>query len=50
MIDFILQTTGKTGDWKNHFCPELNKRVEAWIEANLVGTDLSFVMELERQD
>ncbi|XP_045029307.1 sulfotransferase 1E1 isoform X1 [Daphnia magna] len=41
---------GKTGDWKNHLSPELNRRVEAWIEANLAKSDLRFVMELEQQD
>lgn len=37
---------GKTGDWKNHFGPELNERIDRWIEANLAGTDLQFVTEL----
>lgn len=41
---------GKTGDWKNHFSPELNRRIDEWIEANLAGTDLHFITELERQD
>lgn len=41
---------GKTGDWKNHFSPEVNKRIDAWIEKNLAGTDLKFVTELEHQD
>ncbi|XP_057376850.1 sulfotransferase 1C3-like [Daphnia carinata] len=41
---------GKTGDWKNHFSPELNSRIDAWIEKNLAGSDLKFVTELENQD
>ncbi|KAI9563009.1 hypothetical protein GHT06_010465 [Daphnia sinensis] len=41
---------GKTGDWKNHFSPELNVRIDEWIEKNLTGTDLTFVTELEHQD
>ncbi|EFX63687.1 hypothetical protein DAPPUDRAFT_231919 [Daphnia pulex] len=41
---------GKTGDWKNHFSPELNRRIDAWVEANLAETDLRFEMELEKQD
>nr|CAH0102989.1 unnamed protein product [Daphnia galeata] len=41
---------GKTGDWKNHFSPELNNRIDEWIEKNLAGTDLKFVTELEHQD
>nr|CAH0102985.1 unnamed protein product [Daphnia galeata] len=41
---------GKTGDWKNHFSPELNSRIDEWIEKNLAGTDLKFVTELEHQD
>uniref|UniRef100_A0A0P5S7S9 Sulfotransferase sult n=1 Tax=Daphnia magna TaxID=35525 RepID=A0A0P5S7S9_9CRUS len=41
---------GKTGDWKNHFSPELNSRIDQWIEDNLAGSDLKFVTELEQQD
>ena len=41
---------GKTGDWKNHFSPELNERIDRWIESNLAGTDLTFVTELDVQD
>ena len=41
---------GKTGDWKNHFSAELNERIDSWIEANLQGSDLTFVTELEHQD
>jgi len=41
---------GKTGDWKNHFSPELNRKVDEWIAQNLAGTDLKFVTELKKQD
>ncbi|KAK4026522.1 hypothetical protein OUZ56_015517 [Daphnia magna] len=41
---------GKTGDWKNHFSPELNSRIDQWIEKNLARSDLKFVSELEQQD
>jgi len=41
---------GKTGDWKNHFSPEMNSRLDEWIKKNLEGTDLKFTMELDRQD
>ena len=41
---------GKTGDWKNHFGAELNERIDRWIEANLEGSDLKFIIELEKQD
>ena len=41
---------GKTGDWKNHFSPELNKKIDDWIAANLKGSDLKFITELEQQD
>jgi Sulfotransferase domain len=41
---------GKTGDWKNHFSPALNERIDRWIEANLQGSDLKFITELEKQD
>ena len=43
-------TIGKTGDWKNHFSPELNSRLDEWIKKNLEGTDLKFTMELDHQD
>ncbi|EFX82193.1 hypothetical protein DAPPUDRAFT_195649 [Daphnia pulex] len=41
---------GKTGDWKNHFSTELNRRIDEWIETNLAGSDLKFVTELADQD
>jgi hypothetical protein len=41
---------GKTGDWKNHFGPEVNKQIDEWMEKNLSGTDLKFTTELEFQD
>lgn len=41
---------GKTGDWMNHFSPELNNQIDKWIEKNLAGTDLKFVTNLELQD
>ncbi|XP_046656673.1 sulfotransferase 1E1-like [Daphnia pulicaria] len=41
---------GKTGDWKNHFSPELNERIDEWMWKNLEGTDLRFITELEQQD
>jgi len=41
---------GKTGDWKNHFSPELNEKIDEWIKFNLSGSDLSFITELEEQD
>lgn len=46
----IFINTGKVGDWKNHFSPEMNKKLDSWIEKNLAGTDLKFVTELEVQD
>jgi len=41
---------GKTGDWKNHFSPELNNRIDEWMRFNLEGSDLRFITELEQQD
>jgi hypothetical protein len=41
---------GKTGDWKNHFGPDLNSRIDKWIAMNMQGSDLQFVTELEHQD
>ena len=42
--------TGQTGDWKNHFSPELNQKIDEWISKNLTGSDLKFVTELDKQD
>lgn len=47
---FSLLVPGKTGDWKNHFSPELNERIDKWMQTNLEGTDLRFITELEQQD
>lgn len=33
---------GGSGDWKNHFTPEINAKAEKWIEENLRDTDLRF--------
>lgn len=41
---------GITGDWKNHFSPEQNSRLDQWIAKNIAGTDLSFVTELPEQN
>lgn len=45
-----LYFKGKTGDWKNHFTPELNEEVDRWIKNHLADSDLAFVDELEQQD
>ena len=50
LINREIKLKGKTGDWKNHFSPELNRRIDAWVEENLAETDLRFEMELEQQD
>ena len=41
---------GEVGDWKNHFSPELNQKIDEWISKNLTGSDLKFVTELDKQD
>ena len=41
---------GKTGDWKNHFTPEMTAKFEKWMAEKLKGTDLTFVDELKKQD
>jgi len=41
---------GKTGDWKNHFNPEMNRRLDEWIHKSLEASDLKFTMELDHQD
>ena len=52
-VSFLLYANflkGKTGDWKNHFSPELNEKIDKWIQFNLSGSDLTFITELEEQD
>ena len=39
---------GQTGDWKNHFSPDLNRRIDKWIAKNLEGSDMKFVTELDQ--
>ncbi|XP_037083661.1 sulfotransferase 1C4-like [Pollicipes pollicipes] len=41
---------GKTGDWKNHFTPEMNAKFDKWMAQKLRETDLRFVQELSKQD
>jgi hypothetical protein len=49
-VQFVSKTLGQIGDWKNHFSAELNERIDRWIEANLQGSDLKFITELEKED
>lgn len=39
-IKFIRK--GQIGDWQNYFSPELNERVDKWIEENLTPIGLTF--------
>jgi len=41
---------GKTGDWKNHFTPEMNAEFNRFMAEAMKGTDLQFVEELGQQD
>ena len=41
---------GKTGDWKNHFTPEMTQKFDKWMAEKMKGTDLKFVEELAKQD
>ena len=41
---------GKTGDWKNHFTPEMTAKFDKWMEQKMKGTDLTFFHELDKQD
>ena len=34
---------GETGDWKNHMSKQTSDKMDAWIEKQLVGTDLNFI-------
>ncbi|KAF0288397.1 Sulfotransferase 1C4 [Amphibalanus amphitrite] len=40
---------GQTGSWKAHLTPEMVQKMDAWIEENLLGTDLSFVDQLSTE-
>ena len=50
LIVLVCDATGKAGDWKNWFNPQLNKRIDEWIALNLADTDLKFITELDKQD
>ncbi|KAK8398369.1 hypothetical protein O3P69_003928 [Scylla paramamosain] len=39
--DVTFFRKGKTGDWKNHFTPELQKKMDHWIKENIADTDLN---------
>ena len=41
---------GKTGDWKNHFSPEMTVKFDNWMAEKLRGTDLRFADDLDVQD
>ena len=47
---YLFCIIGKVGDWKNHFSPEINDKIDKWIEKNLDRADLKFVSELDVQD
>ncbi len=42
----IVYFIGMVGDWKNHFSPEMNQKLDLWIETNLEGTGLKFITEI----
>ena len=37
---------GETGDWKNHFTPELEKKFVEWEKRWLEGSDFKFTYEI----
>jgi hypothetical protein len=37
---------GKTGNWKDHFSPELTEKFRQWEDKHLEGSDLKFTYEL----
>lgn len=39
--DVTFFRKGKIGDWRNHFSPEMQKKMDQWSEKNLEGSDLS---------
>ncbi|XP_043207700.1 sulfotransferase 1E1-like [Amphibalanus amphitrite] len=41
---------GKTGDWKNHFTPEVTEKFDKWMAQKMKGCDLKYVEELDHQD
>ena len=42
--DFMRK--GEIGNWKEHFSPELNEKMDKWIEKHLKGSDLKFTYEV----
>ena len=36
---------GEVEDWKAHFSPSINDKMDKWIDDNLKGSDLRFVYE-----
>lgn len=39
-VKFIRK--GQIGDWQNYFSPDTNAKFDKWIDANIVGTGLTF--------
>ncbi|XP_037082218.1 sulfotransferase family cytosolic 1B member 1-like [Pollicipes pollicipes] len=37
---------GQTGDWKNHFTRESDRKIETWMKKELQNTDLTFVTDI----
>ncbi|XP_037072252.1 sulfotransferase 1C4-like [Pollicipes pollicipes] len=46
--NFVRQ--GKTGNWKKVFTPDIDEKFDKWMAQKMKSTDLTFVMDLERQD
>ena len=36
---------GEVGNWKEHFSPELDEKMDKWIKGHLKGSDLKFTYE-----
>ena len=43
----VIACIGETGDWKNHLSPEMNARIDKWMEESLKNSDLKFITEFK---
>lgn len=41
-VDYGFMRKGKVGDWKNHFTPEMSRKVDEYVERTLRGTGFEF--------
>lgn len=42
--------SGQAGEWWRHFTPEMNARMDAWVDENLRGSDLRFTYQVKQDE